>query len=318
MIDWLCSLAVLGSLLPGCAPSTTVYGYVEGEYVAMAPLEIARVASVAVRRGDHVEAGAVIARLESADAELALREAAARLAQVEAELADLKRGRRPEEIDVVAATLASARAQQVDAERARERRRDLLARKVASQAEFDQAVTAADVAAARVRELEANLAVAGLPARDDAIRAAEGRLAQARAAVATAEWRLSERTLKASRPGRVTDLVRRPGEVAGPQAAVVSFLPDGAVKLKLFVPEPAFATIALGAELAVRCDACGPGLHARVTHVAAEPEFTPPVIYSLETRAKLVHLVEARPEGAALARLQPGQIVDVVLGEARP
>lgn len=318
MIDWLCSLAVIGALLPGCATSTTVYGYVEGEYVAMAPLDVARIASVAVRRGDRIEAGAEVARMESTDADLARRDAAARLAQVEAELADLKRGRRPEEIDVVAATLASARAQQADAERVRERRRDLLARKVASQAEFDQAVTAADVAAARVRELEANLEVAKLPARDDAIRAAEGRLAQARAAVATAEWRLAERTLKAPRPGRVTDLVRRPGEVAGPQAAVATFLPDGAIKLKLWVPEKAFARVRLGDELAVHCDACAPGLTARVTHVAAEPEFTPPVIYSLETRAKLVHLIEARPDGAAAARLQPGQIVDVQLtGEPR-
>ena len=313
MIGWLCSLAVVGSLLPGCGTTGRIYGYVEGEYVAMAPLDSARIASLEVRRGDRVEAGTVVARMIDDDARLSVDDARARLAQAESDLADLRRGRRPEEIDVVAATLASARAQQVDAERALERRRDLFTRKVASQAELDQAQTARDVAAARVRELEANLEVAKLPARDDVVRAAEARLTQARAALATAEWRLAQRTLTTEVAGRIADLVRRPGEVAGPQAPVVSFLPDGAVKLKLWVPEALFSRVALGASLPVSCDGCGAGLEARVTYVSAEPEFTPPVIYSVETRAKLVHLIEARPEGAARERLRPGQLVDVTL-----
>ena len=59
--------------------------------------------------------------------------------------------------------------------------------------------------------------------------------------------------------------------------------------------------------------AARPGLQARVSYVSPDPEFTPPVIYSLETRQKLVYLVEARPEGDATA-LQPGQIVDVGAG----
>ncbi len=310
MIDWLCSLALVGALLPGCSSSTTVYGYVEGEYVAMAPLDTARIASVAVRRGDRVAPGTVVATLETADSDIAVRDAGARLAQAQSDLADLHLGRRPEEIEVIVATLASAKAQAADAERAVARRQDLFKRGFAAQAELDQAVTARDVALARVRELDANLSVARLPARDDTIRSAEARVAQARAALETAQWRLSERTLKATTPGIVTDLVRRPGEVAGPQAPVVTVLPDGAVKLKLWVPEAAFSRLALGAEIRVNCDGCAGDLAARITYLAKEPEFTPPVIYSLETRQKLVHLVEARPE-TANARLQPGQIVDV-------
>jgi HlyD family secretion protein len=93
---------------------------------------------------------------------------------------------------------------------------------------------------------------------------------------------------------------------------VISMLPDGAAKLTLFVPEPAFSSIEIGSRLSINCDGCESGLMALVSYVSPEPEFTPPVIYSLENRQKLVHLVEARPEGAA-ARLQPGQIVDVRL-----
>jgi HlyD family secretion protein len=89
-------------------------------------------------------------------------------------------------------------------------------------------------------------------------------------------------------------------------------MPDGAVKIKLYVPEAAFSGIQVGDRLAVSCDGCPAGLMARVSYASPEPEFTPPVIYSLETRQKLSHLIEARPEGEAAA-LKPGQIVDVRL-----
>jgi HlyD family secretion protein len=94
----------------------------------------------------------------------------------------------------------------------------------------------------------------------------------------------------------------------------MSLLPDGAIRLKLYVPEPQFSSLRVGALLDVQCDGCPPGLTARITYASPEPEFTPPVIYSLETRQKLVHLVEARPEGDAAA-LKPGQIVDARLSE---
>ncbi|MEQ9247602.1 MAG: HlyD family secretion protein, partial [Nitratireductor sp.] len=77
-------------------------------------------------------------------------------------------------------------------------------------------------------------------------------------------------------------------------------------------PEAAFSSLKPDALLAVNCDGCDAGLTARITYISPDPEFTPPVIYSLETRQKLVYLVEARPEGDARS-LQPGQIVDVRL-----
>ena len=316
-MSWICSFALAAKFFAACAGDTLAVGYVEGEYVSLAPLETARIASVSVKLGDRVEVGATVARMDVVDIDIVITDARARLAQAESELADLKRGRRPEEIEVIAASLASAEAQAADAERTLARRLDLSKRGFSPQAELDQATTARDVAEARVRELKANLAVARLPAREDAIEAGENRVAQARAAVETAEWRLSERFVAAQTPGRITDLVRRAGEVAGPQAPIATMLPDGAVKLKLWVPESGFSKLALGATLAVHCDGCEPGLTARVTHLSAEPEFTPPVIYSIETRQKLVHLVEARPEGAA-TRLQPGQIVDVSLPGGAP
>src|SRR5690606_795362 len=101
---------------------------------------------------------------------------------------------------------------------------------------------------------------------------------------------LSKRTLTAPATGRVNDVIREAGDTAGPSAPVVSLLPDGAVKLTVYVPETAFSSVKVGSELAVRCDGCGDGLKARVSYVSPDPEFTPPVIYSLENRQKLVYL----------------------------
>ena len=307
----LCALPLAASLFSACtgAPPLAV-GYVEGEYVLLAPIETGQLRALDVRRGDRVEAGQPLARLENEDARLAVAEAEAALAQAESQLADLRLGKRPQEIAVLEAALRSAEAEAAEAERVLDRTRDLQNRGIATQAELDKAETAVELAQAAIGQARANLAVAELPARQETINAAESQVDRARVALDQARWRLGERTITAPSAGRVADVIRNPGDVAGPSAPVLSVLPDGAVKLKLYVPEPQFSAVGIGTLLEVRCDGCPDDLAARVSYVSPEPEFTPPVIYSLETRQKLVHLVEARPEGEA-DMLKPGQIVDV-------
>jgi HlyD family secretion protein len=311
--EFICSFGIAASLAFCGPPTTRIAGYVEGEYVRLGPIDTARIESVAVRRGERVAPGAVVAVLQTDDAQNAVAESDARLVQAKAQLANLLSGRRPEEIAVIEASAASAKAQEREADRALERRQDLFRRGVSTQADLDQAQTARDVAAATVRQSAANLAVARLPAREEEIKAAQNQVTQAQAALDQAKWRLSQRRLVAPAAGIVTDLVRYPGELAGPAAPVLTFLPDGAIKLMVYVPEALLAGTRVGTQLDIRCSGCPSGLSATVSYVAQEPEFTPPVIYSAETRQKLVYLVEARPEGAQAAKLQPGQIIDVVL-----
>ncbi|MCV2874105.1 HlyD family efflux transporter periplasmic adaptor subunit [Defluviimonas sp. WL0050] len=312
----ICAVPILSALFSACSPPPPfATGYVEGEYVLIAPVATAQIETLAVARGDRVAAGDLLVAMERRDAEIALSEATAALAQAESQLANLREGRRPEEIRVIEATLASARAQADEADRAAERLQSLAKRGAATATQADDAATAATVARARVAEAEANLAVARLPARAQEIAAAEAAVDGAKAARARADWNLGQRRLTAPAPGRVHDVIRTPGELAGPAAPVLSILPDGAVKLRLYVPATAIATIAPGSSLSVHCDGCGDGHTATVTYVADAPEFTPPVIYSLENRQKLVYLIEARPD--APDGLKPGQIVDVDLsGEA--
>jgi len=311
-----CSIGFLVGLLPGCeAPQLTpLAGYIEGEYTNLAPVDIARVASIRTRRGERVPAGTLLAKLEDKDAILAVRQAEASLARLEARLADLKIGRRAEEIAVIEATLASARAEQTQAQLALGRREELFKKGVSSKAELDQAQAAYDVAAAHVAEVEANLGVARLPARPEEIKAMQQQVAEAASALNIARWRLDEREIVARSSGRVFDVLKRQGETAGPSAPVISFLPDGAIKLRFYAPEAVRQQLMPGTRVLLNCDGCPDGLAATVSFVADEPEFTPPVIYSVDSRQKLVYLIEARPEADQLA-LQPGQIVDVRLAE---
>jgi HlyD family secretion protein len=308
----LCSIPLIASLFTACTPAPPfATGYVEGEYVLVAPVATAEVASIPVRRGDRVAAGAILAEMEREDAEIALAESRAALARAESELANLKEGRRPEEIRVLEAALTSARAEAAERDRAAERLARLAARGAATEAQRDDAATAAEVAHARVAQAEADLAVARLPARAQQIAAAQATVEGAEAALARAEWTLDKRRLTAPAPGLVADVIRTPGEIAGPSAPILSLLPDGAVKLRLYVPEMLVSAVQPGGRLDIRCDGCPGTAAATVTYVSDRAEFTPPVIYSRENRQKLVYLVEAAPDDGA--GLKPGQIVDVLL-----
>lgn len=316
MAGILCSIPLAASLFSACTPPPPLaVGYVEGEYVLVAPIETSRVTAISVKRGDRINPGQLLASLEKQDVEILISEANASLAQAKSQLANLQSGRRPAEIAMIEASLASAKAQAEEAERVKLRQGRLLIKGIATKANFDDASTKSSLAKAKVVEIEASLSAAKLPARINEIDAAKAAVERASAVVENARWRLSQRSLSYSAPAIVYDIIRNPGEVAGPQAPVLSILPKGAVKLKLYLPENALSKIATGTVLTVNCDNCADGLKATVSYVANEPQFTPPVIYSLQNRQKLVYLIEARPNGDT-RKLKPGQIVDVNIGSA--
>lgn len=94
---------------------------------------------------------------------------------------------------------------------------------------------------------------------------------------------------------------------------MVSLLPPGNIKLRFFVPQAMLPEIALGDAVRVKCDGCAPQIHARISFISETAEYTPPVIYSLEERAKLVFLVEARPEHPESLRV--GQPIRVTIAK---
>lgn len=313
-MDFVCTVPLLAGLLGGCAPPPLATGYVEGEYVLLAPVETGRIDKLLKKRGDRIARNEILVRMEASDAQIALRRAEAALEQAKAQLENLKEGKRPEEIAAIDATVQSAVAQASEAKRVFDRETELNRRGINAKVDLDQASTALQQAEALVSQTRANLAVARLPARPKEIDAASAQVKQAEQQLADAKWRLEQKDLKVPVDGAVEDVVRRQGEIAGPSQPVLSILPDGAVKVRLYVGESHISQLSLGTSINIRCDGCPADLSATITYISSGPEFTPPVIYSLENRQKLVYLIEARPEGGSEA-LKPGLVVDAVLGD---
>jgi HlyD family secretion protein len=298
--------------LGGDGGALEVQGYVEGEYVYVGSPVAGRLETLDVARGTRVEAGAPLFRLDSSSELPARNDAAARLARAKASLANLRKGMRPSEIASIEAQLAQAKAMLQLSETKLERRRPL--GDAVSREDVEEARAEYERDQARVAELQAELETAQLGARADEIQAAEAEVTAAQAQLAQAEWRLDELSQAAPQAGLVVDTLYRTGEWVAAGAPVVSMLPPENVKVRFFVPEPRLGAIEVGDEVQVGCDACPPDLAAVISYISPDAEYTPPVIYSREMRAKLVYLVEARPRRPEA--LRPGQPVDVTIAPA--
>jgi HlyD family secretion protein len=296
--------------LPQPAGSHNYLGYVEGEAILIGAPQAGRIAAVGVVKGGSVEQGAVLFSLDQAQArdELARNEAA--IITAEATYSNLLTGKREPELAVIRAQIEQTEAA-LDLARKDWTRADKLASSGAA-AESRRDSTAEQVAslAARLKELQAAMDVAQLPARDAEVQAAQSRIAEAKAAADLARQKLADLSLTAPRPGMVEDIFFDPGEWVSAGQPVVSLLAPDNITLRFFIPEAALAAAAPGTRIVYSCDGCGVARHAAITKVASVPEYTPPVIYSQGARAKLVYLVEAKPDDVS-GILRPGLPVEV-------
>ena len=300
--------------LAGCKPNgDSVYqGYAEGEYLRMAPEAAGRLMVLNVARGDRVRAGDLLFQLDEREATIARDQAAADLAEASARLADLTKGSRPEEIAVFQAELAQAEAQlAMDVPRLK-RREMLRASDTVAAEERDTAAGAVDTDRAKIAEAKARIASAQLAGRQDVIDAATANVAADRAKLAEAERQLAERRIFAPSEAVVDDTLYRLGEQVMAGSPVVSLLPPENIKIRFFLPEPMLGRIHVGDKVNLACDSCPGGMTATIRYIAPRAEFTPPVIYSVGSRDKLVYLIEAKPDRDPAA-FHPGQPVDVSL-----
>jgi HlyD family secretion protein len=132
---------------------------------------------------------------------------------------------------------------------------------------------------------------------------------QAQAGLTSALRQLDDLAPVAPSPGRVEDVMARPGETVTAGSPVVAIVPDGQVKVRFYVPQSLVHAYGPGRRVAIACDGCAAGMTATVNFVANQPEYTPPIIYSLDARQKLVFMVEALPSDPRA--VLPGQPVDV-------
>jgi HlyD family secretion protein len=288
-------------------------GYMEADLVLVGSEQGGRVLELAVEEGDHVKQGDHVFTLESSEQEAAVAAARARVREAEARLADAKAQlQRPSEIEVLQAALEQAKAMLQVASNNLDRARALFDKGWITKAQLDDAIAQHDRNEAAVREAERRIEAAKLPGRTDIIDAAAANVEAARQALAETEKNLGKRKVFAPADGTVEEVYFRPGEVVNAGQGVIALLPARNLKVRFFVAEPVRAKLQIGQIVEISCDACPPGLQAKINFIARDAEFTPPVIFSREQRQKLVYLVEARPEGEASA-LTAGQPVTVTL-----
>jgi len=313
-LTWIGPLACL-LLLSACQDQSSPgwQGYVEGEYVRVGAPVAGTLLELGVQRGQAVAKGAPLFVLEQESEAAARREAESRVAQAVARLANLEKGKRPDELAAIAAQQAQATAALALSRANLARQEKLVAAGFVSRAVLDEARAALDRDSARVAELAAQLRVARLTARSDEIAAARADIQAARAALAQAQWRLGQKAVPAPVAGTVQDRLYLPGEFVPAGNPVVALLPPENLKLRFFVGETEIAKLRLGQAVRGRCDGCGEEIPARIRFVSTQVEYTPPVIYSRENRAKLVYLVEAAVTAKDAARLHVGQPVEVRL-----
>ena len=290
-------LALLGCTQPA---DEGWLGYIEAETALVAPPQGGWINSINVMRGAQVNVGDSLFQLD-AERETATRQgvtaqidgATATEGQANAGIAQAN-ARRVEVEAMIIRTERELARQRGLVEIGASLRRDL----EAAQAAYDSAVAVRSQATAQARQAEAQVEQARALRR------------QGNASLATAETNLSERDIRARVAGRIEDIYFREGEFVAPGTPVVAILPQGNVFVRFFIPEPALSGTRLGSRVRIACDGCPADLTATISFIATEAEFTPPIIYSVNNRQKLVFKAEARtPE----LDLRPGLPVSITL-----
>lgn len=279
-------------------------GYVVADEVYMTSPVAGTLASVAVRRGQRVAAGSQLFQVDPTQRAAGTEQARAQISANQAQ------------VNQQQSALAKARDDLAAAEAEADRQAAQLRRLAAAQGEKAGSVAQLDIDQARAAYDAAlrrrDAARTQLGAASAAISAAKAQVQGAQAGLTSARRQLNELAPVAPSAGRVEDVMFKTGETVPANVPVVSIVPDGEVKVRFYVPQSLVNAYQPGRKVAIGCDGCAAGLTATVNFVASEPEFTPPVIYSLDARQKLVFMVEAVPSnGRALV---PGQPIDVAPG----
>lgn len=300
-------------------------GYVEATDVRVAPQVGGRLTDVAVAEGDRVATGAVIARIDTADIDLAIRRAEAERDQAVAALKLLQAGARAEDVRQARAQAESAQADVQAAESELQaasadlqRFEALLQSNAGSRKQRDDAATRRDVAAARVKAARdrARAAAEGVSrlragARTEEIAGARARVAGADAQIAALEKSRADAVLTSPVAGIVTAKLADAGEMVAPRTPVVSITDLDHAWANVYVDEPVVPRLRLGQPVTLVTDA-GQRLQGSVTFISPKAEFTPRNVQTAAERSKLVYRIKVSVDNRE-GVLKPGMPVEAEL-----
>jgi HlyD family secretion protein len=263
---------ILFFLLAACGqkPDDAWLGYGEGDTAFISAPQPGWLTQLKVERGQSVHRGDLLFTLDDTQQQSSRDQAQKALAQAKASLAQEQ------------SNLAYTRTEL-------DRQNSLAHANAGTPTTRDQALTNYQQSAARIAQLQAQIG-------------------QMEASLAGAAYGLSQRQVVAQTEGPVQDIYFREGEYVPASTPVLSLLPPANVYVRFFVPETEFAQVHLGQKVKISCDGCKDSV-ATISFIAAQEEFTPPVIFSVGVREKLVFKLEARAPGGL--KINPGQPVDV-------
>lgn len=311
----------LGRVGDGAGTSIDASGTVEATEARLGFQATGRLETVTVREGDAVRAGQELARLDRTEMLARRQQAAAQAAMARAQLRELEIGSRHEEIAQARAAADAAAERMSDARRDFARTKRLFEGGAASREAYDKAASALELAGAHHRQTVEQLRLVEAGPRHERIEAQRAQLAQAEAAVATADAILANMVVRAPFDGVVTVRHREPGEVLQPGSPVLTIMNPADRWVRIYVPENRLGAIRIGMRATISSDTYrGKGYAGELSFIAPEAEFTPKAVQTTEERVKLVYAVKVRVADDAANDLKPGMPADVRLavGESRP
>ena len=301
--------------LAGCSgqAENEVQGYMEGDFVRISLPESGVVTSLMVSRGDVVEKGVLLYTLDDDRRQAVLDRARAELVVAESELKNLMASERTEEIRALSDEVTRLEANLDYTQREYKRQASLSVLGAAARKEVERLRSEKLALEAQVRAARSRLSLAQLSiGRKEEIATATKTLQVRQASVQEAEAELELRRAYAPQKATVTDVICRPGETVTAGQAVVELLPPENIKARFYLSPAQIGRTGKGTAVSLRCEGRDGDIPARISYIAPEASYRPPVLYARNQTEKLCFLVEAVPDDKTLP-LYPGQPVTVVL-----
>lgn len=269
-------LSILVFLVSGCTQQNyQQQGYVEAQFTYISPNFSGVLQQLLVTRGTMVKDGAPLFTLEEQPESSEVKQIAGQLEQAKAQKVQ----------NQAALTLAEISLQ---------RQQTLYPKRATSKEAVDIAQSNFDQATATLAASNANIIAL-------------------QASLEKAQWSKGKKTLLAPTDALVFDTFYTPGELIEAGQPVVALLVAANIYIVFYLPESNLGGIKLGQKVQISCDGCPEIIIAEIGYISPQAEYTPPVIFSRETRDKLVYRIEAYVNEADAYKLHPGQPVTVKL-----
>lgn len=293
-------LIILGLLIywlfiAGHQQSNQLPGYIEGDLVYIKPQVNGQLLHWQVTKGEQITSGETLFTIDPSTYRYQQQEAQAALNAAEANYKNLLTGKRESYLNTIESQIEQAQAQEALDKITYQRDAQLYHQASISAQEFDQAKSAYDAAKANVAALQQELVSAKLPARDQEIANAKALVKQQQAALQLAHWYLQQTTVKAPLPGTLFDVYSYAGEQLTTGEPVASILNPTHVHLVFYIPEKSLSSLHLGQTIQFDVDGASHAFDAKISYISAEAAYTPPVLYSQNSRQELSYKIEAVP-----------------------